>query len=262
MTANFLSIAGMLLTAIGFIAWSRLQLGKVWLALLIGGGLWIVAVALKFAWAIPINVHVYTGLRTALGVSVGDAVFFLYVGLLTGVFECGLLYLAVRFIPWLNRFDSNRALALGYGFGAIEALVIGLAALIPTLMVLYMPGTVSPTVAANVKPLDWAIMPAATVERIGTIFVHGFTTYLIVYAVLARQIRWFWVAFLFKSAIDVVAVWGQLSFGLGSAAHIWTLEAIVVAFAVVSVWGIVIFRRRWAEVETGGTSSSHSGGIV
>lgn len=249
MISNFLSITGMIVTAIAFVTWSRLRLGQVWLPLLAGGTLWVVAVALKFSWAIPINIIVATWLIDILGATVGVPVVWVYIGLLTGVFECGVIYLAARFIPWLRRFDSNRALALGFGFGAIEALLIGIGGLIPTLMFLVDPASLSPEIAAHVKPLDWAIMPAPTIERIATIFVHGFTTYLIFYAIRFRTAVWFWAAFAVKSAIDTVAAWGQLSLGIDTPDKIWTLEAIVIVFGIGSAWGLLVMRKRWAALE-------------
>ncbi len=246
MISNFLSITGMIVTAIGFVAWSRLRLGRVWWPLLAGAGLWVIAVALKFAWAIPVNTVVATWLVTTLGRDVGVPLVWIYIGLLTGVFECGAIYLAVRFIPWLRAFDSNRALALGFGFGAVEALLIGLGGLIPTVMFLIDPASLAPEVAAHVKPLDWAILPAPTIERIATIFVHGLTTYLIFYAIRFGAAAWFWAAFAIKSAIDAVAAWGQLSLGIDTPDKIWTLEAIVIVFGIGSAWGLVVMRRRWA----------------
>ena len=99
MISNFLSITGMIVTAIAFVAWSRLKLGRVWLPLLAGAGLWVVAVALKFAWAIPANTIIATWLIKTFGMAAGVPLVWIYVGLLTGVFECGLLYLAITLHP-------------------------------------------------------------------------------------------------------------------------------------------------------------------
>jgi len=244
MTGNFVSISGMIVTALVFAIAARLRLGKVWMALLAGAALWAVAIALKFAWGATTNLAIATYLVGNLGAT-GGYVFYLYVGLLTGIFECGLIWLAARYLPWLRTLDGDQALALGYGFGAFEAFLIGIGALVPTLMSIYAPESLPAEVAAYIKPTDWAIVPAATVERIAVIFVHAFTTYAIVYAIRFQRPLFFWMAFAFKSAIDAIAAWGQLGFKLDSPAHVWALEAVVAVFGAVSVWGILMMRKRW-----------------
>ncbi len=248
MITNILSALGMMIAGLLFFLIPRARLRTNWWPFLFGALTWVVAVALKFAWAVPLNTSVYHGLQTALGTGAGSYVFYVYVGLLTGIFECGVIYLAVRYLPAINAYDSKRALAFGYGFGAFEALLLGLGVLASALLVIFFPDTLSADIRAQFGPMDWALAPSGTVERIATVFVHAFTTWLVFYAVRSSRTFTFWLAFVFKSAIDAFAAWAQLDYGLTSVSHIWTVEAVVVGFGAVSVWGLYALRRRWAEI--------------
>jgi uncharacterized membrane protein YhfC len=116
----------MILVALGFAAYAGLrQLG--WGALGLGALAWGVAVALKFAWAIPFNPPIYTAVNQALP-SLGVPLFALYIGALTGIFEVGLMALLLSYTR-LGKAAWPHTLAFGIGFGAIEALLLGVSSL-------------------------------------------------------------------------------------------------------------------------------------
>ncbi len=247
MLTNIISATAMLAVAVAAIAIARWRLGPVWRALLVGAALWVLTVGLKFAWAIPVNPPVYHALHAALGPLAGDVVAALYVGLLTGVFECGVLYALARAVPALNRTSSDQALALGTGFGAIEALVIGLSALAAPLLLTIWPDLLPPEQARLVPEIGWASVPIASVERALTILIHIFTVYAVVYAAKAGEMRWFWHAFWLKSGLDAVAAWAQFRLDLADPAQVWPVEAIISLFAAASVYGTMRLRKRWQE---------------
>ena len=91
---------------------------------------------------------------------------------------------------------------------------------------------------------------APIVERIATIFVHILANVLIVYGVVARQPRWFWAAFVYKTALDSVAAFAQF-WGVNTLGHIWTIEAVVVLFGLVGWWGIRWVAQRYPDVPPG-----------
>ena len=246
MIANLVSASAMTLVGLLFFFVPKYRLASGWAPLLFGALAWGAAVALKFAWAIPVNPHVYAALVATLGDGLGLPLVWIYVGLLTGVFECGLIYLAVRFITRFRAYSDREGLAFGFGFGAIEALLLGLAVLVPTLMALLAPESLPEAARAQFAAMTWAIAPAPTLERIATIFVHAFTTWLIFYAVAANRPRFFWAAFVFKSALDTVAAWAQISYGVNTPEHLWTVEALIMLFGLASVWGLVALGRKWA----------------
>jgi uncharacterized membrane protein YhfC len=236
---------GMILVALGFVVYAlRRRLAVRYL--LVGALAWVVTVALKFAWAIPFNPVVYAALLGALPAAVAIPVFEVYVGALTGVFEVGVTFLAVRFTR-LGRAPWAGALAFGIGFGAVEAL-LGISPLSAGLIALLAPATFTPgqleSIAAVANPL---LAVAPIWERFFTIWVHILSNLLIFYAVAIRRARWFWLAFAYKTALDAVAAYAQLS-GLVTAdylAGIWFIEGIVAIFGLAGIWGVRWLRGRY-----------------
>jgi hypothetical protein len=64
-----------------------------------------------------------------------------------------------------------------------------------------------------------------------------FANVLLFYAVVPRQPRWFWEAFVYKTALDSVAAFAQF-WGVNTLGHIWTIEAVVVLFGLLGWWDI------------------------
>jgi uncharacterized membrane protein YhfC len=226
---------GMILVALGFAAYAGLrQLG--WGALGLGALAWGVTVALKFAWAIPFNPPIYTAVNQALP-SLSVALFTLYVGALTGIFEVGLVALLLNYTR-LGKAAWPRVLAFGIGFGAIEALLFGVSSLSSMLaaMLISVALPPAPEVAARLGNILWVLAPV--VERLATIFIHMCCTVLIFYAVNTRQARWFWLAFGYKIAVDGMAAACVQIHGIDALEHIWTLEAIVILFGLAGWLGL------------------------
>lgn len=226
---------GMIVVALGFAAYAgRRQLG--WGALSLGALACGVTVALKFAWAIPFNPPIYTALNQALP-SLGVPLFTLYVGALTGIFEVGLVALLLNYTR-LGKAAWPRALAFGIGFGAIEALVLGVVSLSSTLaaMMIAMVQLPDPEVVAHLGNILWVLAPV--VERLATIFIHICCNVLIFYAVNTRQARWFWLAFGFKTAVDTAAALCVHINGIDTLRHVWTFEVMIILFGLASWLGL------------------------
>src|SRR3974377_1411442 len=87
--------------------------------------MWTVGVALKFAGAVPLNpIFIGTaGHPARLSLAAG----IVYCGLMTGLFEIGAT-LAAALIWRRLAADPSRAIAVGMGAGAFEALLVGLTA--------------------------------------------------------------------------------------------------------------------------------------
>jgi uncharacterized membrane protein YhfC len=231
-----LSGVGMILVAVAFVLYAAVRrLG--WGYLGWGALGWVVAVALKFVWAIPINGPVYNALLRALPKAIAAPIFYIYVGALTGVFEVLLIWLVLRYtrlgqVPW------PRALAFGIGFGALEALLLGASSLANVLTAMLMPSVV-PVAAMNAiaRANDVLYALAPVVERAATVFLHIGANVLLFYGVRQARgrARWLWLAFLYKTAIDSVAAFAQF-WGLETVARVWTIEAIVVLFGLAGWW--------------------------
>ena len=154
-------------------------------------------------------------------------------GLLTGIFECGAVYLFARWTP-LRHAAWNDVLAFGMGFGCCEAVVLALAAICRGLVAALLPllprDLAAETVAA-IGPWHWQAGAALVLERLASLPVHVVTSVLVIRALQTRRANLFWQAFLFKCGIDAIPVGAtpQLSQEVlyviyGGVALAWTLR--------------------------------------
>lgn len=227
---------GMTLVALLAAAWA-LRKGGTWRMLGWGALFWAFTVALKFAWAIPVN----TPLSQLLGVSyqnplsAGNIVFYIYVGALTGIFEVLVAWLALRKRA-LGRASWKQALAFGVGFGAFEALLLGLLALVQSIGVLLTPDTLPiATLGGMANNNDMLFAIAPVVERISVIFAHVFTCVAIFYAIAVRQPKWMWMAVLYKTVLDTPAGLAQFT-GLSTLDRLWAIEGAILVMGLVGLW--------------------------
>ncbi len=225
-----LSGLGMMVVAVAFVVYA-LTCGAGWRYLGWGALGWLGSVALKFAWAIPFNGPMYQALTQALKAPLGEGLFYLYVGALTGVFEVALVWLVLR-LTRLGRAGWNDALGFGIAFGAIEALFLGLSSLTNVLLAMTNPGLFTPYQLEQLAQLNNILYGLAPIwERFFTILVHTGCNVALFYALVRRENRWFWVAFAFKTLIDTWAAFGQF-WGVDTLVKIWVLESVVALFGL------------------------------
>jgi uncharacterized membrane protein YhfC len=238
-----LSGAGMVAVAVVAVwLWQR-RTGPAWRFVWIGALAWAVGVALKFGWAIPTNKPVYAALKSLFG-GLGSPIWWLYIGLLTGIFECGATWIFVRTTRVRNA-DQNQAVAFGLGFGGIEALLLGIVALWSSgsaiLFFDHLPTDTKAKLAEHFLSL-WHI-PLPIIERISAIACHTVSCVLIVWSVQQRRAIWFWASFAYKTVIDGFAAWGIERFGVKtSIVHLAEFNLILVLYVGLSV--IVLWRLR------------------
>jgi len=260
-----------LLSGLGMMAVCAVAIGllrpfrnHLWKPIVLGVVGWAVSVALKFAWAFPTNALVHRALVQAAGNAAGPVIFWIYVGLLTGIFECGFSLLLVR-VTRLKHADWSHAVAFGTAFGAVEALVLGAVAFLSVLLFLVffdkVPAETRDAVVQLYQRQGLAVIPFPIVERAATLFIHLYSSVLIIHAVQTRQWRWFWLSFAYKSGIDVVAAWAQETGMTGTVSRIALVELIVIVFAAVGVMGVLWIRPRFGAKppitpELGGTIDS------
>ncbi len=231
----------MILVALGFVVYAAIRrLG--WRYMGLGALLWVVTVAVKIAIALPLNPQLYPAITSALPGGIGAILFDLYVGLLTGLTEVTLVWLLMRYTR-LGKVRWERALAFGIGFGAIEALLLGVGSLTAALFALLSPQTIPAETLAQLAVMNNPLYGLAPiVERFFTVWIHIFSNVLIFFAVARMQIRWFWLAFWFKTLIDAVAGYAQTSGIISNIQGILAIEAVVVVFGVVGWLGM-----RWVK---------------
>ena len=173
----------------------------------------------------------------------------LILGLLAGVFEETARYVLFKFIL-RNTKTWKEGILVGLGHGGIEALLLGiLAALGFIAMVGYRNIDLStvPSIPADQLELarqqvdaywsaPWYIALLGFVERIFAICLHLSFSVMVLYSVVYRKPLWFWLALLWHTLIDAVAVYVVQEVG------ILEVEGIVAVFALVSLW--IVFRLR------------------
>lgn len=234
---------GMVAVAVAAVAlWRRHGVpARFWLW---GAAGWLLGVGLKVAWSAPMNARVDRWLHAALPAAAGPLTW-VYLGLLTGVFEGGVSLLLIRYVRGLGSATWAQAVGFGIAFGAVEALMLGIGALLSAL------AAAGGSLPAGALPAGygpaWAIFPV--VERAATVLVRVLSAVLIFYAVARGQARWFWLSFVYKTAIDTVAGFAQLSWGLQTAGHVVVIEAVVVLFGLAGLWGTARLRPAWPQPE-------------
>jgi uncharacterized membrane protein YhfC len=238
-----LSGAGMIcVAAISVLAWQKRHTEPLWRFVWIGALAWMIGVGLKFgfSWAMPID---DVRLARWLGNDLGRPAHWLYVGLLTGVFECGATWLFVT-KSRVRQASWEQAVAFGLGFGAIEAFLVGILSLAGLAAAILfwkeLPRDEQAAVLQSTSSLISIAIP--TFERIVAIAGHAASCVLIVWAVQRREARWFWLAFAYKTFIDGFGAWGIFSFGVkASLAKMIEFEVMSAAPAALLV-GYVFYR--------------------
>jgi hypothetical protein len=88
---------------------------------------------------------------------------------------------------------------------------------------------------------------APVVERLAVIFAHIYACVLIFYAIARGETKWAWLAILYKTLLDTPATFASFWGVVGSASKIWTIEAILVIFGLIGLWGMIRIARRYPQ---------------
>jgi uncharacterized membrane protein YhfC len=207
-----------------------------------GAGIWTVGVALKFAVALPLNPILFgkSGHPVGLNLCIGSA----YCGLMTGVFEIGVTLAAA--LVWRRlAAEPARAVAVGVGAGAFEALLLGLASGAASLVALAS-GQTEPVLKslAGIGAHTSLLWLAGPVERVIAILTHTAARVLVLRAAAGRRWLGFWAGFGWLSAVDLLAGVALLT-GMTTSGSLWLIELMILPFGVLSIpltrWAV----RRW-----------------
>lgn len=239
---------GMILVSLAFIIYTARRKMLGWRYLGLGALFWVLTVTVKFLFAIPVNSSVFQLLGGSYDnlFSLGNLVFYLYVGALTGIFEAGLAWLILRKIRW-GKASWSQALVFGIGFGTVEAVLLGFSSLGSALAGLLAPDSLPVSALGSLASASTLAVGLAPVfERLCVIFAHIFACVLIFYAIASGEAKWGWLAILYKTLLDAPA--GFASFwGTGTASKIWTIEAIIAVFGLLGLCGTIWLARRYPQ---------------
>jgi len=212
---------------------------------LLGAAAWITGVALKFAFAIAFNEKMRLFLEATFTKNVADILLYVYIGLLTGIFECGMVLLFLYLIKSLQKQNFEQAVSFGIGFGAIEAIIMGSLSFVSVSALILFPENVPKDILNKIDPSKLWTIPAPIIERISTIFIHAFSTVLIVYAFITKKIKWFWASFVYKTFVDTLAAWFALNKYGKTPTELYSIEF---EFAIIALFGFIglkILKDRW-----------------
>jgi uncharacterized membrane protein YhfC len=213
----------------------------------VGALLWVVAVALKWGCGLLINATVIGHLKDALRPPYSIAAAGLFIGAESSAFEIGVTWVAARWWPKLGR-DAGRAIAIGVGAGAVEALLLSLPLLAGALALLVgvedaedIRKTMQTT--ATTTPLFWLVLP---VERLIALLGHASTRALVLLGVAQGKPLMVLGGFLLFASTDGIAG-AFLVAGSPRSHSVWWMELAVLPGALVSLPILQWCSRRWPE---------------
>lgn len=244
-----LLISGCLVVLITLVMllWWRRNIDASWKWLLLGAGVWLVGIILKFIVAMIANTPVLSLLQSALEQTGYLALGAVYIGLLTGVFEIGITLAFALLIRAMYR-DRNRALSIGLGAGLVEALFIGLSS-IGNYLTVQAGAANSDAIMASLAqavamtPLLWLVAP---IERIIAILCHVSSRMLVLYGIRVKKYRYFWTGFAILTLLDAIAGYFHLA-GLINKISLWWIELLLVPFAILSIYVINWCYKCWQD---------------
>ena len=223
-------------------------------AFLFGGLVWALSVAPKSFMDLTVTPVLSLRLDSSLGSMGALAALELYVGVRTGLFGCGATYLAVE-MTRLRGASFDEATAFGIGFGATEAVLLGLPSLIqmaaflanPSLIEAILPDQRAFVLSQLSAPTY--IVFAPIMERAFTLFAHLFAALLIFSAVQEGRSRLFLLAFIYKIVLDAPVPYIQWLMRTSAAWMIvYLAEVWVVLMGTIGLVGSIRHRGRQDEI--------------
>jgi uncharacterized membrane protein YhfC len=201
------------------------------------------AIAVKLAMDFTVTVPFRELLPHTLA---GALIVGLYYGLRTGLFESGIPYLSARLARMRPTF--GQAVAIGIGFGAAEAILLGLSSLANVLLFIALPNLFGSYPQATQDALQMqfslAFIPIPVWERLFTTISHVFATVLALYAIRAGW-KWLALSMAIGVIIDGSIFWFAYFIPASSIAYTIALEAFVGAIGAVSLYGLHMLKKRY-----------------
>ena len=209
---------------------------------LFGGLVWGAAIAPKIVMDYTVTPMLSSWAKSAYGIMGMLIILGIYVGLRTGLFECGFAFLAFSRTE-LRKATWEEAMAFGVGFGAVEAILIGLPSLMQIAVFVLNPSlleSLPPTQREIIESLlnspTWvAITP--TIERTFTLFAHVFATMLIYISVTRQKPSLLLAAILYKTLLDALVPYIQTIIDMNTPITLFEAESWIIAMGLLGLAG-------------------------
>ncbi|MEM2905262.1 MAG: YhfC family glutamic-type intramembrane protease [Candidatus Bathyarchaeia archaeon] len=245
-----LLFSGVGMVSVGLLAWIWWAPRARFRFFLYGGLLWAAAIAVKLVMDLTVTQPFSQQLSTAVGQGLLASVTLgLYVGLRTGLLECGFPYVAAL-MTRLREAAWREVFAVGLGFGAFEAVLLGVQSLLNVATIMLNPSVLDSLPPgqreAVVRQLSYgaAVVPAPILERAFTLVAHLFATVLAVYAAKASKLSLLAASILYKTVLDgPIPIFGYVVPERGLL-ELYLIEAYLGALALVAALGLFWFRKR------------------
>lgn len=176
--------------------------------ILFGAAAWFFPVALKSTFAYFFNTPINIFLA-----SIYIPLYYVYVGLLTGVFE--ILVPLLIILRYKSRFTSvNHQIGFGIGFGSVEAIIIGITTLTSFLAVRYFPAQIPSQLLDSLSQslsgtTSEFFVRAFTggIERLSATAVHVFCAFMLFMFVYHKKRLYLLAPILLKTMTDGLALY-------------------------------------------------------
>ncbi len=216
-----------------------------------GAAVWMVGVGLKYLFAALFYDPGLSLAKAHLSPAGYLLAGSLYGGLYTGVLEDGVT-LAAGFI-WVGLArEARRAIAVGVGAGAVEALLLAALPLLPLILVPLSYSLLSPAEQRSLladlhdpgAAAPWLMPPF---ERAFTVLAHVSSRVLVLLTVATGRWRYFLCGFLLSVGIDGLATTFDLT-GLLNTLSGWWIELALLPFGLVAIPVCIWSLRHWPAV--------------
>jgi hypothetical protein len=229
--------AGMIFVgASALITW-RLISRTPWRWFWVGAGLWAVAVLVKLCIGLLVNGSALGWFRHTLAYPAYIALGGVFIGLESSLCEIGIIIAAAAWWRQLGR-DANRAIAIGVGAGAVEALLLGAFYVgAGTFAVTGLPGGADIAEGLgemqSATPLFWLVGP---VERLLAMLVHVSSRALALLGVTYTRSTMVYGGLALFATVDGIAGAAILLGNTSIPFSPWWIELAISPIALLSVW--------------------------
>lgn len=257
---NLLSGLGMMAVAVIAIVYWRQKKHSKAVYFAAGAIFWVVAIAIKVIMDLTISRPFYDWLGNTLPIDAAVIVTGLYLGLRTGILENGAVYLGTLYTK-LKNMSFDDAVAVGIGFGGIEALVLGALSLINAIALILNPNLFLMLPYSTQQQFELSFIPIPVIERLAVLFAHVFATVLTIYAVKLADLKWLLAAVVYKTLIDgPLPIFTHYLSNLGTGMY-YLIELYLIVLAVIGLYGLYWFSKKYGGAapapEAGNADTGH-----
>jgi uncharacterized membrane protein YhfC len=198
-----------------------------------GAAAWSFSIIIKLIVAFIFNATVY---RALIFLPYGAYGYYVYIGLLTGIFEVFVpLFILKRKKNLFTQIKDQ--LGFGVGFGCFEAAMLGLVSIV--LFLIFSTSSQNVLVAAAYNQSPSVYMQSAfyaSVERLSAIAIHVFSNMLIFSYIFAKRSKNLVLAVVYMTFVDAMAAFFQLS------PIVFTMMQVEAFFVVVALLSLIAVR--------------------